>query len=113
MPLEIYNTTEKRENVKSPYLADLLIRIGSNIDIFFRKLILSYYPEIDDERKSEKRDYLALKDYKKLEQKFVQHSRKLSACKVKIIQTGEYLIPFENWNAKTPNWWTSYNRVKH
>ena len=35
MPLEIYNTSEKREKVKSPYLADLLIRIGSNIDIFF------------------------------------------------------------------------------
>ena len=71
MPLEIYNTSEKREKVKSPYLADLLIRIGSNIDIFFRKLIISYYMDIDNERKFEKRNYLSVKDYKKLEEKFI------------------------------------------
>lgn len=113
MPLEIYNTPEKMEKVKSPYLADLLIRIGSNIDIFFRKLILSDYTDIDKERKSENRPYLALKDYKKLEPKFSRNRKKLSECKVKIIQTREYLIPFNNWDIETPNWWTSYNHVKH
>jgi len=113
MPLEIYNTSEKRETVKSPYLADLLIRIGSNIDIFFRKLIISYYIEIDNERKTEKRIYLSVKDYKKLEEKFLKRGKKLSGCNVKLIQTGEYLTPFKNWNIATPNWWTSYNHVKH
>ena len=46
MPLEIYNTPDKRRDAKSIYLADLLLRMGSNIDIVFREMITIDYPHI-------------------------------------------------------------------
>jgi hypothetical protein len=41
IPLELYNSPAEREYIRSTYLADLLLRIGSNIDIFFKKFISS------------------------------------------------------------------------
>lgn len=39
--LEFYPSVDKRRAIRSMYLADLLLRIGSNIDIFFSKYISS------------------------------------------------------------------------
>jgi hypothetical protein len=35
LPLDFYANSEERKRIRSTYLADLLLRIGSNIDIFF------------------------------------------------------------------------------
>jgi hypothetical protein len=113
MPLEIYNNSERRKGVKSPYLADLLIRIGSNIDVYFRKLILLYYHEIDEERRRGNKPYLSFKHFQKLNEKFMKREKKLSECNIRIIQTGEDLMPFKDWSNQTPSWWNSYNHVKH
>jgi hypothetical protein len=110
IPLELNNNIDKRTSIQSPYLADMLVRIGSNIDVFFRKLILTRYNEIDAEKRGR---YLNFDDYKKLDNIFTKRNAKLSTCKVRIIQTEEDIIPFENWNNITPKWWKSYNHVKH
>jgi len=128
MPLEMNNTPDTRERATSTYLADLLIRIGSNIDITFRKMILSNFSHIYDEKLSkinEKRKAqgkeplseinLNFEDYRRLNSESIWRvNGKLSDCKVTIIQTGEFLTPFEDWKEeKTPTWWSSYNHVKH
>jgi hypothetical protein len=38
--LDFYPSIEERQKIKSLYLGDLLLRIGSNIDIFFRKIMM-------------------------------------------------------------------------
>ena len=123
MPLEIYNNSEAREKATSTYLADLLIRIGSNIDIVFRKMIMEKYKDSYDNKlkkintkRIEKGKTplpevdLKFDDYKELDV-FCQ----LSGYKVTVIQTGEEeLQPFKEWkNGATPIWWSSYNQVKH
>jgi hypothetical protein len=110
MPLEVNDSVEKRKSIKSPYLADLLLRIGSNIDIFFRKLITKKFQQITDEKKGK---FLSFNDYKKLENILTIRGAKLSTSDVRIIQTKEHLFPFKNWNNETPDWWKSYNHVKH
>lgn len=126
MPLEIYNTSEAREKATSTYLADLLLRIGSNIDIVFRKMIMSRYKSVYDDKlkqintertaKAEKQlnsVNLSFKDYMELENE-LDATHKLSNYKVTIIQTKEQLTPFKDWETKkTPTWWSSYNHVKH
>lgn len=37
--LEFYPSIDERKSIRSLYLGDLLLRIGSNIDILFRKMI--------------------------------------------------------------------------
>jgi hypothetical protein len=122
MPLEIYNTSEVREKATSTYLADLLLRIGSNIDIVFKKMIQSKYnyiyenklkkinDKLIEEGKRPRADVdLRFDDYKELDAVC-----KLSDHRVTIIQTGEFLIPFKEWSKwKTPIWWSGYNQVKH
>jgi hypothetical protein len=46
MSLEINNTPYAREKARSTQLTGLLLRIGSNIDIVFRRMILSDYNSI-------------------------------------------------------------------
>ena len=128
MPLEIYDDSGKRCGAKSTYLADLLLRIGSNIDVMFRKLILSDHPHIyddklreinnklsEEERPQKKKVNLSFEDYRKLDEEILPKSNggKLSDCKVMIIQTREDITPFENWSTDTPTWWSSYNHIKH
>lgn len=125
MPLEIYDTSVKRKGAKSTYLADLLLRIGSNIDIVFRKMIMSDYKSIyddklkrtNDKRKNEGKEpldkvNLRFNDYMELENK-LDPNNKLSNYTVTIIQTKEHLTPFKDWVRQTPTWWSSYNKVKH
>jgi hypothetical protein len=122
MPLEIYNTPEEREKGKSIYLADLLLRIGSNIDIVFKKMIMLNYRHIYENKlkkinekqikdgKDPRHDVnLNFDDYKELNNEFA-----LSDYKVIVVQTGKPLTPFKEWKSgATPIWWTGYNKVKH
>lgn len=116
--LDFYNAPQKREFIKSTYLADLMIRIGSNIDIFFNKIITSKYPEIIREKELKfqgKKVEIKFEDYKLINERFVKGYpvAKLSNTRVRIIQTGESIIPFENWTNQDPKWWRNYNEVKH
>jgi hypothetical protein len=117
MPLDFYTTVEERKRIRSTYLADLLLRIGSNIDIFFKKFIMSDGRcSVLSEQKEE--GNLTWKDYKKLEEILT-----LSQANVKIIRTSETIYPFKNnkgkvWNEISQSddnefWWKSYNNVKH
>lgn len=122
MPLEIYDTSAAREKATSAYLADLLLRIGSNIDIVFRKMILSKHDyiyknklkEINEKRIEDGKPPLPYVDLKFNDYKELNAVIKLFDYKVTVIQTGEILIPFKEWNnGATPTWWSGYNQVKH
>jgi hypothetical protein len=115
--LDFYRSGHERESIKSVFLADLLLRIGSNIDIFFRKYIKSYDIGVCTEIKTSKpnENDWNWADYKKLEQLLT-----LSDEYVVITSTGEKLYPFKGnettWNMIGPSdnyWWNSYNNVKH
>ncbi len=121
-PLEIYNTPEERKKAKSVYLADLLLRIGSSIDINFKKMIMSNYTHLYDEklteinkkRKEKGKDPKSEVDLKFNDYMNLEKVCKLSDYKVIVIQTRESLTPFKEWKSgETPTWWSSYNKVKH
>jgi len=121
MSLEFYPSTEKRQEIRSMYLADLLLRIGSNIDIFFSKYIISN-PNVQECSKivqEKKPDFWNWGDFKTLEPNL-----HLSDLNVYVIATGETIYPFrregnkesitwENINKTEDFWWNSYNKVKH
>lgn len=128
MPLEIYNTPELREKAISIYFAELLLRIGSNIDIILKKMIISKYKtiyddklnKINEKRKMGKKDpvtktELKFEDYMELNEKcIIGFGRKLSDLDVTIIQTNESIRPFKGWDKKEISvWWSSYNHIKH
>lgn len=115
--LDSYKTGSERESIKSIYLADLLLRIGSNIDIFFRKYIKSNSDSVCVQIKAEKPKETDWNwaDYKKLEAVLG-----LSGECVVITPTGEKLYPFaesgKSWDQIVQSdkyWWNSYNSVKH
>lgn len=121
MSLEFYPSAEKRQGIRSMYLADLLLRIGSNIDIFFSKYIISNpnIQECSTISTEKKPEFWNWGDFKKLEPNL-----QLSDLNVYIIATGETIYPFrregnkegttwENINRKEDFWWNSYNKVKH
>jgi len=104
IPPEYYDN-EDREKIISPVLVDLLIRIGSQIDIFFRNWDLVH--ELNPEKEIGK---LNIGNYKALEKKLY-----LEDQKVFFLPTSEIKTPFKNWTKwdKEKNWWNAYNLVKH
>jgi len=116
--LEFYPSIEERKSIKSLYLGDLLLRIGSNIDIFFRKIISNNSDEPKFNEIFGKIERLNWDKFKKLEPYL-----KLSNVSVTIISTSENLYPFreggkqtgESWSEKSSAliWWTCYNKIKH
>jgi hypothetical protein len=116
--LDFYPSIEERQKVKSLYLGDLLLRIGSNIDIFFRKIIISNKDDQDFKEILGKRSRIDWNAFKKLEPIL-----ELSEANVEIISTSERLYPFrlggkpeaEPWDDEsvTLTWWNSYNKIKH
>jgi len=80
----------------------LLVRIGSQVDIFFRNWLI-----VQKKNSVKTKDELNIKNYKKIEPEIY-----ISAEKVKILETDEVILPFEDWE-KTPKWWIAYNNVKH
>lgn len=116
--LDFYPSIEERKTVKSLYLGDLLLRIGSNIDIFFRKIISSNKDDKDIKEIFGKKTKIDWNAFKKLEPLL-----RLSDSNVEIISTSERLYPFRlggkpdalPWddNQVPLEWWTSYNKIKH
>jgi hypothetical protein len=119
--LEFYSSVGERQQIRSMYLADLLLRIGSNIDIFFSKYIISNsnVPECSTIAKEKKPELWNWGDFKK-----VEPSLHLSDLNVEIIATSERIYPFrkdghkdgntwDNINKNEDFWWNSYNKVKH
>ncbi len=111
IPIDYY-LGSKRKEIFSPKLAELLIRIGSQIDTFFRNWDVVH--EVYNTKNTE-----PLNDVYDL--KF-QHFRDIEAEKklilgdkeIKIIATDEILTPFLFWMDKRyPLWWDAYNKVKH
>jgi hypothetical protein len=116
--LDFYPSIEERQMIRSLYLGDLLLRIGSNIDIFFRKIILSNQDEPIFKEMLGETTRLDWNAFKKLEPIL-----ELSVANVEIISTSEQLYPFrlggnaagEPWDdtSVTLTWWNSYNKIKH
>jgi hypothetical protein len=135
--LEFYPKPQNRKYIRSIYLSDLLLRIGSNISTFFDRFIdnhlysggllqqnfwLSYssYQMIFKELKEKKKKSgLYWGDYKKLEPIL-----DLSNRYVILTPLNEKLYPFrdtkkgiKSWvdikNNEGDFWWNSYNAVKH
>jgi len=108
IPLELYRTN--REAIKSPKLGDLLLRIGSNVDIFFRNWLKDQRSHFNIE---------GLEDVSKANwghYKKMEPTAKLSKEEVIVIQTREKLRPFKNWDTIPSDdefWWNSYNTYKH
>ncbi len=115
--LEFYPSIEERQKVKSLYLGDLLLRIGSNVDTFFRKII-AYNSGNPKSNEIFGKNTRKLDDLKKLEPYL-----KLSKATVTIIPTSERLYPFrmggkpdgKSWSEEGVAliWWTCYNKIKH
>lgn len=105
--------TNEHEDVWSLYLGDLLIRIGSILDSFFRRAIFS--PVLDNAISISR--YRALNDlqinmgvYRELYDPFYN----LSSKKIYELRTLEQLTPFLSWSSNdSPYWWKNYNHVKH
>jgi len=111
VPLSYNQNEEDRKKIKSPKLADLLLRIGSRIDISFSSYINNPNKEHN------------WRDYKKLEPKL-----KLSDYSVFSIHDKKDMKPFEDWQNINGNnilkksdglertidfWWNAYTNVKH
>jgi len=98
-----YYQGDERKKIFSPKLGELLIRIGSQIDIFFRNwdIVQSHNPGVLIED-------LSFGSYKAIEK-----DRHLNDKNIKIIATDEILFPFDNWTREDPDWQTAYNNVKH
>ena len=102
IPLHYYNAN-KRKEIFSPKLSELLIRIVSQIDIFFRE-----WDIIQSQDTESSKEKLKFGNYK-----YIENQIPLSDKEVKILVTNETIMPFKGWIKKDPEWWTSYNSVKH
>lgn len=136
--LEFYPQQQDRVNIKSIYLADLMLRIGSNIGIFFDKFIESYMVSTesnfqkkleegkleDFQKKSEKIANGKLKGWNWGDYKELEPVLNLSGQDVLLIPLNEKIYPFringkiesKSWkeiNRNTEFWWNSYNKIKH
>lgn len=105
IPLEYY-LGDKRKEIFSPRLAELLIRIGSQIDVFFRNLDF-----VQKENPNIAIDDLNFGHYKKIEKnnRIILSNRKINVLAIK-----ETIAPFKDWTEDgKPEWWKAYNHVKH
>lgn len=107
-----YYLGEERKEIYSPKLAELLIRIGSQVDIFFRNWDIVHETfKANNPKKQFNLETLNIENYKDIERdgKII-----LSDKKIEILFTEEIIKPFEFWTDKGyPLWWKAYNNVKH
>jgi hypothetical protein len=110
--------TTEHNLVWSPHFADLLLRIGSNVDSFFKNAIFD--PTLDSvsdielfrkrARNEGKVSMLTMKDYKNIFGNFYN----LSSKRVVVIRKNEVISPFSRWSTESvPQWWEEYNAIKH
>lgn len=111
IPLDYY-FGNKRKEIFSPKLSELLIRIGSQVDIFFRNwdIVHDVYKQVNNVQIVNLKK-LDIEKYRDIERvgKII-----LSDKEIKILSTNEIVTPFEYWTDKRyPLWWNAYNKVKH
>lgn len=104
---------DEHDNVWSLHLGDLLIRIGSILDSFFRRAIFSH--ELDTATNiNMHRTINALKINMGTYREIFDSFYGLSSKKIYELRTFKSLTPFSNWSSnKSPEWWEAYNNVKH
>lgn len=100
IPIDYY-LGEKRKDIFSPKLSELLIRIGSQIDIFFRNWDL-----VQIKNSGILSENLNFRHYKEIDLKLDERGMIL-------LSTDEKINPFSDWKRITPGWWTAYNHIKH
>lgn len=107
-----YYVGEKRKEIYSPKLAELLIRIGSQVDIFFRNWDIVHETfKKNNPLKQLNLKTLNIENYRDIERDGIII---LSHKKIEILLTNEIIKPFEFWTDKRyPLWWNAYNNVKH
>lgn len=112
IPIDYY-LGEKKRQIFSPKLAELLIRIGSQVDIFFRNWDIVHTIYINKyNQKKFKLDDLNMGFFKDIEREKIII---LSSKKIKIISTDEMITPFEFFpgDSRYPLFWNAYNHIKH
>ncbi len=102
IPIDYYSG-DKRKDIFSPRLSELLIRIGSQIDIFFRN-----WDRVQSKNRGVPLAELKFGNYKAIDMILDDEDNN-----IKIIATDETLKPFNNWKRNDPDWWIAYNHVKH
>lgn len=111
IPIDYY-LDDQWKKIYSPRLAELLIRIGSQVDIFFRywDIVHAVYKSKNPNKKFNIDD-LNFGHYKDIE---IDGKIVLSNEEINILSSDEDIKPFEFWaDRRYPLWWTSYNNVKH
>ena len=117
IPLYVYDCKDKRNKVVSPKLSELLVRICYNIDIFLKHLMIkkALKPKIIDRVNIQRREDKKIKTINKWNMgyyKLAEDELELKDKWMRII-FGEKIYPFNDWDSKTPKWWTAYNKTKH
>lgn len=100
--LQTINYVEPSENNFSAYsveFAYLLQSIGGELDTFF-KFYCDF--QLDDRRN--------ISDYKRC---IIEKYPDVLNQKVALTKYELVLTPFADWDSLSPEWWTSYNKVKH
>jgi len=103
--------TDEHLNVWSLKIGDLLIVLGSVIDSFFKLAIRDrMLDEVKNINNIRRKKQLTILDYKRT---FASHYNLISKY-VYVRPTGGRIQPFKKWtNKKPPDWWQSYQSVKH
>lgn len=107
---------EKYGMIWSEFFSDLLIKIGNSLDTFFRNMLrdrmFDSYPHVSNLKESgRKQDIKYFRD-------FFEPIYQLSGVEIDtaygLTFYGRKCCPFKEFSSKkSPNWWTSYNHVKH
>jgi len=98
--------------VWSLYLGDLMLRVGSIVDSFFRNALYSPIMDSADDIKKirAKGDKINISDCRTIFEPFYQ----LSSESVHVLRTKGNIRPFSEFaSGKSPNWWGAYNNIKH
>lgn len=96
-----YYSSEEWKKIYSPKLAELFIRIGSQLDTFLNTwcVDLGFFPRLEE---------LKYGNYQKLIKKYDLDNKEII-----LMQTDDILKPFYDGLKSQPNWLTFYNNVKH
>lgn len=111
IPIDYYIGDERKE-IYSPKLAELLIRIGSQVDIFFRHydVVHNIFKKFHPNKRFDIANF-TIENYRDIER---DGTKILSNEKIILLSTNELIKPFEFWiDKRYPLWWNAYNNVKH
>jgi len=109
---------DEHYSVWSPRLADLLLRIGSNVDSFCKNALFdSTFDQTTDiimyrsrARTADGASKISMKDY----QNIFETAYNLSTKRIVSIRERKVIAPYDSWiSNNSPKWWSDYNAIKH